>query len=125
MVASASAVQGYFDALERGDAEKIGSMLTDDFVQDWPQSGERVRGREACLRIHANYPGGSPTMTVRRITGSGEIWVAESEAAYGTQPVKIVSILEFRNGLLAHQTDYFADPFEAPQWRMQWVERIG
>ncbi len=125
MAPSESAIQQHFEALQRGDADTVAALLTDDFVQDWPQSGERVRGREACLRIYANYPGGGPTVTVKRIVGSGEVWVAEADADYSGKPVKMVAILEFRDGLLAHETDYFADPFEAPAWRMQWVEQIA
>ena len=73
MAPSESAIQQHFEALQRGDADTVAALLTDDFVQDWPQSGERVRGREACLRIYANYPGGGPTVTLKRIVGSGKL----------------------------------------------------
>ena len=125
MVVTEAVIRKHFEALEAGDIEKIGALLADDFIQDWPQSGERVRGREACTRVYSNYPGGGPRVTLRRILGSGNVWVVEADADYSGKPVQIVSILEFRNGSLAHQTDYFADPFEAPAWRMQWVERMA
>jgi hypothetical protein len=35
-----------------------------------------------------------------------------------------VSIMEFRNGKVVHETQYFADPFAAPAWRSQWVQQI-
>lgn len=124
MVLTKSLIQEHFEAVQRGDPEKIAALLADDFVQDWPQSGERVRGREACVRIYANYPGGGPSVTVKRILGSGDLWVVEADADYSGKPVQMVAILEFRNDLLVHETDYFADPFEAPAWRMQWVEQI-
>jgi hypothetical protein len=120
-----SAIQEHFDALQAGDAGKIATLLADDFIQDWPQSGERVRGREACLRIYTSYPGGSPTYTTKRIVGSGPVWVVEADADYSGKLVHTVSILEFRDDLLVHETDYFADSFEAPAWRMQWVEQIA
>ena len=124
MAITNSAIRAHFEALQRSDAAAISAFLADDFIQDWPQSGERVRGREACVRIYANYPGGGPTVTVKRILGSGDVWVAEAIADYSGKPVHMVAIMEFRDDLLVHETDYFADPFEAPAWRMQWVESI-
>jgi len=124
MVLTQSVIRQHFEALQRGDADKIAALLADDFIQDWPQSGERVRGREACVRIYTNYPGGGPAVTLKRILGSGDVWVVEANADYSGKPVQMVAILEFRNDALVHETDYFADPFEAPAWRMQWVEQI-
>ncbi len=125
MAPTKAVIQQHFEALQRADAEKIAALLSEDFIQDWPQSGERVRGREACVRIYTNYPGGGPVVTVKRILGSGDVWVVEADADYSGKPVQVVAILEFRNDLLVHETDYFADPFEAPAWRMQWVDKIS
>ena len=124
MVLTESVIREHFEAVQRGDAQKLGALLAEDFVQDWPQSGERVRGREACMRIYTNYPGGGPKVAVKRIVGAADLWVVEADADYGGTPVQMVSILEFRNDVLVHETDYFADPFPAPEWRMHWVERI-
>jgi ketosteroid isomerase-like protein len=124
MLLTEATVREHFDAIQRGDYEKVAALLHDDFVQDWPQSGERVRGRDACTRIYANYPGGGPTVALKRVVGSGDAWVTEADADYGGKVVQMVSILEFRDDLLIHETDYFADPFEAPEWRREWVERL-
>jgi hypothetical protein len=37
---------------------------------------------------------------------------------------RIKWIMEFRNGKVVRETQYFADPFAAPLWRSQWVQRI-
>jgi hypothetical protein len=71
--------------------------------------------------IWRNYPGGGPSMQMRRISGSGDHWTVEAMLGYAGKPVHGVSVFEFRNGKIVHQTDYFADPFEAPAWRSQWV----
>ena len=34
-----------------------------------------------------------------------------------------VSILELRDGKVVRETDYYAQPFQAPAWRAAWVER--
>jgi len=63
-------------------------------------------------------------VTVRRILGSGNLWVTEYVITYEGRPVDTVSIMEFRDGKIAHETQYFADPFEPPAWRSQWVGRM-
>jgi hypothetical protein len=71
-----------------------------------------------------NFPGGMPTATVRRVRSSGDIATVEVELVYADgSRFQGVSILEVREGKVAHETDYFAQAFTAPQWRAQWVER--
>lgn len=114
----------HFAALERGDFDAVADSITDDFVQEWPQSGERVRGKEACMNIFRNYPGGGPSARLRRVSGEGDLIVAEVDMEYGGKPTHMVAILELHGGKISRETDYWADPFPAPEWRSQWVERI-
>ena len=111
-------------AMLAGDLEATTGFMADDAVVEWPQSGERIVGREACLVVYKNYPGGSPTYTLRRIAGEGDHFTIESVADYGGHRVYVTNIVEFRDGKVVKQTDYFADPFDAPAWRSQWVERM-
>ena len=69
------------------------------------------------------YPG-PPTITMRRVVGSGDVWVVEGRSDYGGRIYHIANILEFREGKIIRETRYYADPFEAPAWRAQWVEPI-
>ena len=117
-------VEAHQAALARGDFDAVAELIADDFVQEWPQSGERIRGKEACLNVFRNYPGGGPTARVRRVSGEGDLIVAEVDMDYGGKPTHMVSVIELKNGKLARETDYWADPFPAPAWRSQWVERI-
>lgn len=61
---------------------------------------------------------------VRRMVGESELWVTEYVITYEGKPVYTVSIMQFRDGKVSHETQYFADPFDAPAWRAQWVERV-
>lgn len=116
---------------EAGEVEELGralyDMQTEDAVQEWPQSGERIRGRDNIRAINENYPGGTgsrPKITLRRIMQPGTAWTIESVIDYGDGvPVSAVSIIETNeDGKVTRSTDYFANPFEAPEWRKQWVE---
>ena len=116
------AVELLWQLMEKQDWDAAGALLHDDFVQEWPQSGERIRGRENSMAVNKNYPG-YPTMTMRRALGGGEVVTSEVTLDYGGKVYHGVSIYEFRDGKISSETDYFAEPFEAPAWRAQWVER--
>lgn len=116
---------GSLDELSRAQYD----LAADDFVQEWPQSGERIRGRDNAKAINDNYPemtGSSPRVTLRRISGEGEHWTVEGSIDYGDgTPVGYVGIAELHDGKIARITEYFANPFEAPAWRSPWVERMS
>ena len=107
---------------EKGDLESLSRELyelsTDDFVEEWPQSGERIRGRDNSKAINDNYPqmtGMNPSMKMRRVSGEGAHWTVEGTIDYGDgTPVSYVGIAELRDGKIARITEYFANPFEAP-----------
>jgi ketosteroid isomerase-like protein len=107
-----------------GDWDGVRALLADDFVQEWPQSRERIEGPDDAIAINRNFPGGMPMMTFRRTTGSGDMAVLEAELRYPDGSVyQGVSVIEVRDGKVVREVDYFAQPFEAPQWRAQWVKR--
>jgi hypothetical protein len=92
-------------------------------VLEYPQSGERTRGRSNIQNQRASQPS-KKRFTVRRIIGSGDLWVAELILTYDGKPSNTVSIMEFRGDKVARETQYFADPFVAPAWRAELVERM-
>jgi ketosteroid isomerase-like protein len=115
-------IEVYLQAFESKDMQLLDQVYTDDAVQEWPQSGERIVGRDNIKAINENYPG-LPNATIRRVSGSGNVWTVETVLDYSGEVYNAVSVLEFRDGKVAKQTDYFASPFPPPEWRAQWVER--
>jgi len=119
------------EVLTSGDFGKLAALLqeygTDDFVEEWPQSGERL-SRDASMRLSSRYPemsGTSPKFTYKRMLGGGDVFVVEGTIDYGDGiPVSYVGIGETRDGKVAKMTEYFANPFEAPAWRADFVERM-
>jgi ketosteroid isomerase-like protein len=115
----------FLAAAAAGDWDSAAGHLHPDFVQEWPQSGERIVGADNALAIDRNFPGGLPTMSTRRILAAGDLVTVELALTYADGSRFFgVSILELRDGRIARDTDYFAEPFAAPQWRAQWVERM-
>jgi hypothetical protein len=105
------------------DAESGYELRHEDFVMEMPQSGERIRGREKMREFQGAYPA-PPSMRLRRVVVREGLWVAEVVSDYGGQEVHYVSIVELKDGKMWRDTRYYAEPFEAPEWRAQWVERM-
>jgi hypothetical protein len=97
-------------ASEQGDDTTEHAIYADDAVLDYPQSGERFRSRETIAAQRGGHPA-DRHFTIRRISGQGDIWVSECVITYDGAPTHSVSIMEFAGDLVAHETQYFADPF--------------
>ena len=111
--------------LSRLDPEEEYSVRhPEDYVMEMPQSGERIRGRDKMREFQEAYPN-PPTIVPRRVAGSGDVWVIEARSDYGDgQIYHLAMVVEFRDGKVWRDTRYYAEPFEAPAWRAQWVEPI-
>ena len=114
------ALQRHWEASDAGDFEAEHDIYREDAVLDYPQSGERIRGRGKIQSSRAAQPN-RKRFTVRRITGAGDLWVTEYVLTYDGQPSYTVSIMEFLDGKVAHETQYFGDPFEPGPSRAHWV----
>ncbi|WP_121811459.1 nuclear transport factor 2 family protein [Mucilaginibacter kameinonensis] len=119
-----AALNAHWQASADGDINAEHDIYDNDVICDYPQSGERIFGRTNLQALREHHPGKPSGFRVRRILGSGDTWITEYTINYQEKPAYTVSIMEFRDGKVIHETQYFADPFEAPAWRSQWVEPI-
>lgn len=118
-----AALDRHWVASASGDQVAEHEIYHDDAVCEYPQSGEVIRGRRNLQELRSHHPDRPSGFAVRRIVGEGSVWTTEYVITYQGKRVYTVSIMEFRAGKVSHETQYFGDPFEAPAWRAQWVER--
>jgi hypothetical protein len=118
-----AALDQHWAASDANDFETEHLIYHEDAVLEYPQSGERTRGRSNIQGQRASQPS-NKRFSIRRIIGSGELWVTEFVLTYDAKPSYTVSIMEFRGDKVARETQYFADPFPAPAFRAKWVERM-
>lgn len=118
-----AALDQHWKASDANDSEAEHRIYLEDAVLDYPQSGERTHGRRNIQQQRASQPS-QKRFTVRRIIGGGDLWVTEFILTYDGKPSYTVSIMEFSGDKVARETQYFADPFAAPDWRAQWVDRM-
>jgi len=116
-------LERYFQALEQQDLDAMEELLHDDYVEEYPQSGERIRGKDNWRKIAENYPG-LPNMTDHSYVLSGDLGVMKMTLEYDGNRVYACEIIDFEEGKIKRARAYFAEPFEAPEWRAQWVERM-
>ena len=118
------ALERHWAASAVGGQDAEHEIYKDDAVVEYPQSGERVHGRDNVQALRSQHPARPSGFVVRRIVGGGDLWVSEYVITYDGHSVNTVSIMEFQAGKVVRETQYFAEPFEAPAWRARWVERM-
>ncbi len=110
--------------LEKMDPALEYEARHEDYIVEFPQSGERMT-RDGLRAMQEVYPGGPPRIRLRRLMGAGDLWIGESVADYPDgKTYHGVAIVEFRDGKMWRDTRYFGEPFDAPAWRAQWVQPI-
>jgi SnoaL-like protein len=118
------ALERHWNASDANDFDVEHEIYREDAVLNYPQSGERIHGRRNIQESRFVQPN-KKRFTVRRIVGSGDLWVTEFILSYDGVPSYAVSIMEFRDGQVASETQYFADPFDPAPSRAHLVERAG
>jgi hypothetical protein len=116
-------IQQHWDASESGDIDTEHAIYAEDAILDYPQSGERFRGRSKIKAQRGGHPA-ERHFTVRRILGHSDVWVSECVITYDGVPTHSVSVMEITDGLVTHETQYFADPFPAAPSRAALAEPI-
>ncbi|NEV02163.1 nuclear transport factor 2 family protein [Bradyrhizobium uaiense] len=117
------ALQRHWEASDASDFEREHEIYAEDAVLDYPQSGERIRGRRNIQESRTVQPN-KKRFTIQRMIGGGDLWITEYILTYDDRPSYVVSIMEFRDGLVAHETQYFAERFDPSPSRAHLVGRI-
>ena len=117
-------IQRHWVAADSNDFVSEHEIYHEDAVLEYPQSRERLRGRQKIQASREAQPN-NKRFSVRRIIGGGDVWISEFILTYDGRPTYSISIMEFTNGKVAKETQYFGDPFEPGSSRAQFVERIG
>jgi len=117
------ALNRHWAASDANDFEVEHDIYREDAVLEYPQSGERIRGRRNIQASRVAQPS-SKRFNVQRIVGAGDLWVTEFVLTYDDRPSYTVSIMEFLGGRVARETQYFAAPFEPGPSRAHLVERM-
>jgi ketosteroid isomerase-like protein len=121
---AAQVVARFWALMHANDFAAAGDLLHDDFVLDWPQSGERIRGRANFVAINTNYPAaGRWQITLDRMVAEGDEVATQVTVTDGALLARAITFTTVRDGRLWRQTEYWPDPFPPQPWRAQWVDQ--
>lgn len=119
-----AALKRHWDASQANNFVIEHEIYRNDAVLDYPQSGERIRGRAHIQQSRVVQPN-KKSFAIRRIVGNGDLWITEYILTYDGSPSCVVSIMEFHEGLVARETQYFTDAFKPGPSRAHLVERMS
>lgn len=122
---SRSVVEQFWATMNTNDWHAAAELFSDDYVLDWPQTGERIRGRANFAAVNGAYPAaGLWRFTVNRLVADGDVVVSDVTVTDGEIVAAAVTFSTVRDGRIIHQREYWPDPGTAPEWRRQWVELV-
>lgn len=124
--ATRSAIERFWATMGTNDFRAAGELLHDEFVLDWPQTDERIRGRANFVAVNAHYPAtGRWQFTVNRLVAAESSGVSDVTVTDGTQLARAISFFSLRDGSIWRVVEYWPENEPAPAWRSPWVERGG
>jgi ketosteroid isomerase-like protein len=118
-------VARFWVVMQTNDFKAAGELLHDDYILEWPQSGERIRGRENFIAVNENYPAhGSWSFTLHRLIAEGEQVVSDVSVTDGVILGRAITFSTIREGKIIRQLEFWPESFQRPDWRKEWVENI-
>lgn len=119
-------IENYWVAMNTNDWRAAAEFFSDDFVLEWPQSGERIRGRDNFVAVNTNYPAnGRWGFAVNQIVAGETDVVSDVNVTDGVIQGRVLTFSQMRDGKIVSQKEFWPEPFAAPEWRAQWVEKTG
>ena len=114
----------FWEAMGGNDFFVVAELLHEDFILEWPQSRERIRGRENFARLNTAYPAvGKWTFSINQIIAEGNMVVTNVSVSDELRNDRAITFSSIRDGRIWKQVEYWPEPVEAPAWRAEWVER--
>lgn len=116
-------VERFFAASERGEADVVATLVDDEMVMEWPQSGERFVGRANVLAAMGAVEVKPEFAGQPRLVGSGSLWVLMVPLRYGDDILQYVAVLELEGGRIRRATGVWGAPFAAQESRAPFADR--
>ena len=118
-------LENFWETMATNDFYAVAKLLHDDYILEWPQSGERIHGRDNFAAINTFYPTeGTWAFKINHLTTDGEMVVTDVNVSDGEKNDRVITFSTIRDGKIWKQVEFWPETFEAPAWRAQWVEKI-
>ncbi|WP_229678673.1 nuclear transport factor 2 family protein [Silvimonas amylolytica] len=122
---SEALVREFWRLMQTNDFEAVGAVLADEFVAEWPQSNERIRGRANFAGLNREYPAhGLWRFELNRMVAGADQVVTDVSITDGVQKARAISFFTFTGQRISKLVEYWPEPYEAPENRAHWVEAL-
>ena len=119
-------VKKFWELMATNDCRSVGAVLSDDFVLEWPQSNERIRGRRNFVLMNEEYPAhGRWQFSVHRIIGNDTEAASDVSVTDGVQQARAISFFSVTDGLIVKMVEFWPEPFSAAANRTHLVEQMS
>jgi SnoaL-like domain len=123
---AATPVRELWELFEARAWETAGRRLADDFVCEWPNTGERFRGRDNFLAMNQAHPAPNWHIVIRRLVASGTQAAAEVIVTTDEAVDVCLGFYQVRGGQISYGVEYWTEIADqpTPSWRAEWTERM-
>jgi ketosteroid isomerase-like protein len=123
MTSAANIARQYWELMNTNDFRSVGALLSDDFILEWPQSRERIRGRDNLAAMNEEYPRhGRWSFNINRLFGDETAAVSDVFVTDGVQKARVISFFKVADGKICEMVEYWPDDFVPRQDRRHLVE---
>jgi len=121
--AAVELVREFFRRMNTNDFQAVSELLRDDYILEWPQSKERVRGRDHFIAINTEYPANGPwRFTLNKVVGNASEVVSDVSVTDGVQQARAITFTTVRAGKIVKQVEFWPENYAAPENRRHLVE---
>jgi len=125
MTEAEKAAREFWRLMATNDFGSVAAVLAPEFVLDWPQSGERVRGAKNFAAVNSEYPANGPwKFEILRLFGGGTEAVSEVAVTDGAAKGRAISFFTVKDGRITKITEFWPEPYPAAANRAHLVERM-
>lgn len=116
-------VRKFWELMASNDFDSVAAVLSTDFVLDWPQSRERIRGARHFAAVNREYPAhGRWQFQIERIVAGENDAVSEVAVSDGVVRARVISFFTIDDDRIRHVREFWPEPYAAQANRAQWVE---
>lgn len=118
-------VREFWRLMATNDFASVGRVLAENFVLEWPQTNERIRGAANFARMNAEYPAhGLWRFSLQRLVASAHEVVTQVAITDGTQAAQAISFFHVEGGKVVRLVEYWPESYTPPSNRAHLTEPI-
>ena len=118
-------LENFWETMGTNDFHAASRLLHDDYTLEWPQSGERILGRDNFAEINISYPAeGKWRFSINHVVAEGDMVVTDVSVTDGKVLGRAITFSTIRDRKILKQIEFWPEPFDAPAWRAQWIQKM-